>query len=500
MSDAPAPRVVMVALDAMEVTVLEHLVQAGTLPNIAKFIAAGARGEVRSDGETLHGSLWPTFASGTGPATHGLYFWTQWLQEEMGYGRNSHPLLAFEPFWARIADAGLPVTVIDTPYVPLVRHPEVVQVSGWGTHDEVESVAWPQGYGQTFRKRFGKHPLEFDTVEPQSAREKLALVRTLMKGTALRAAAFDQVLRDRPGPGFHSVLFGETHKAGHYLAAPQQLGDGLDNVTAFGRMLKPLDDAWPRLLDAAGPEAHVFLFALHGVVEQVDYSATLGMQLLALALGKQPEAGVPPADLLRRARNLLPASVHRAIWRRLPPRMRASRQGTLSSAGLDFERDPVFRVAHDGHLALRKNLRGRERDGRFAEEETEAAIEAVAELARQFRTVEGVPAFERMWRAGEAAGDGSRRERLPDALLLANPRVTSAARLIGPGGTELTTAEPEARNGIHNGRGFVFVRMPAGSTAKLRRTEIDNRDFAPSILDLFGIPAPVTSEGVTFFR
>ena len=69
MTETNAPRVVFVALDAMESVVFEHLLETGALPNISLFLKDSSKAEVTSEGDTLHGSLWPTFASGTGPAS-----------------------------------------------------------------------------------------------------------------------------------------------------------------------------------------------------------------------------------------------------------------------------------------------------------------------------------------------------------------------------------------------------------------------------------------------
>lgn len=500
MTDGAGSRVVVIALDSLDSSVFEQLLGSGALPNLARFARATKRATVRSDGDTLHGSVWPTFATGTCAGTHGVYFWTQWLEEEMGYVHNSHAAFGYEPFWGRIAAAGHPVTVIDVPYVPLTPHPNVVQVSDWGTHDDVKAGSWPPDYGSAFQKRFGKHPLEPDTGEPLSLKDKAAMVRTMRRGVALRSAALEQVLRDRPGAGFHLMVYGETHKAGHYLAAPEQLASDMDNVGAVRHMLEPLDQAWPRILDAAGPEATVMVIALHGMMEQVDYSGSLGNQVLAMALGKPAAVGVQKADLVRRLRDLLPLPVHRAVWRRLPRRFRASRLGSLSSAGIDFEQDALFRVVHDGHLALRKNVRGRERDGRFSNEESEGSLGRLADLAGEFTTVDGRPAFGPVWRPREAFGDRRRIHRLPDALLLANPEVTRATTLRGPDGVELTTTEPEVRNGFHTGRGFVYLRGGAGGTAEFAHTEIKNQDFAPSLLSLFGRTPPGHFEGSNFFQ
>lgn len=497
MVDSRAPRVVMVALDAMELPIFEHLLESGALPHLARFRREAAHATVRSDGATLHGSVWPTFATGESPAHHGVYFWTQWLQEEMGYAHNSHPSLNYEPFWGRIAAAGHPVTVVDAPYVPLARHPNAIQVSDWGTHDDVKPDSWPAGYAAIFRKRFGKHPLVPDTGEVLSPNDKLAMVRTMRRGIAMRSAALERLLRERPDGGFHLMVYGETHKAGHYLAAPQQLSEEMDNLGGYAHMLAALDEAWPRIEAAAGPEATLMVVALHGLLEHADYTESLAGQVLALALGHPAEVGVERADLLRKLRDRIPLPVHRAIWRRLPRRIRASRLGSRSSAAVDMEKDAVLRIVHDGHLALRKNLAGREREGRFSDEEAEAMLAKLEDFAAEFRTGEGYPAFEGVWRPREAFGEGPRLHRLPDALLLSNPNVKSARKLVGPHGVELTAQVPDVRNGLHNGRGFLFLRPGAGTTASVARAEIDNRDFAPSLLDRFGLAGG--GQGTSFF-
>ena len=480
------PRTVLVALDALESTVFEHLMESGALPNLARFARETQRAVIRSEGETLHGSIWPTFATGSGPGHHGIYFWTQWMEEEMRYVRNTDPSLSVEPFWHRIGESGVPLTVIDAPYMPLARQPGSLEISAWGVHDEMEPDSWPEGWWSTFQKRFGKNPLSFDTVEPQSAKDKLKMVNNMRQGVGMRARASIELLQERQGPGFFLFVFGETHKAGHYLAAPEQLDESLSNVTAFAKILEPLDAAWPAIVEAAGPDAHLLLFSLHGTVHQVDYSASLGSQVMALSLGKKATAAVASPDLLRRIRNLLPDSVHRAIWRRLPGRFRASRQGVLSSAGVDIENDPIFRVPHDGHVALRGNLEGRERDGKFEQADVDAALEKLDSLAAQFKTESGSTAFGELVRA-QTQFPGPRAHRLPDGLLLSNPTVSGANRIIGPDNVVLTNTEPEARNGIHNGRGFLMARPAEGSGVSVSRAEVQNQDFAPSLLGLFGL-------------
>ena len=180
-------RVLMVALDAMEISLFDKLLAAGELPNLGRYVRQSHRMGVTSEGQSLHGSVWPTFASGTKPGKHGVMFWTQWFEEEMAHQRNDDPRLHYEPFWAPIAEAGMRTIVVDVPYVPLVRHPGVMAVEGWGLHDEVRAKSWPDGLMGELNATFGKSPLSFDTVEPQSAADKLAMSRAMTVSTRRRA-------------------------------------------------------------------------------------------------------------------------------------------------------------------------------------------------------------------------------------------------------------------------------------------------------------------------
>jgi hypothetical protein len=335
-------------------------------------------------------------------------------------------------------------------------------------------------------------------VEPHSRAEKLQMMRAMRRGVLLRCRAASRLIKEQT-EGLTLIVFAETHKACHYLAMPEQLKPGLSNVDAFGRILEPFDEALPGLLEDAGPNAEVMLISLHGVLPQADYSATIATQVLALALGKAAqEPGMRP-DVVRRLRDLLPGSVHRAIWRRLPEGIRASRHGRLTTAGSDLAHDALLRLAHDGHLGIRVNLAGRERDGIVSQAEGEAALARLAELAAPLRTEDGTTAFDGLWRSSESA-PGPRSHRLPDALLLANLAVQRVSRVSGPNGVQLSARGPEARNGMHNGRGFCFFRPGAHSGTRLADSTIDNVDFAPTILELLRVSVPGHLQGTSAVR
>lgn len=476
-------RVLMVALDSLEITMLERFFAAGELPNLAAFAGQSERARVRSDGARLHGSVWPTFASGGGPGKHGIYFWTQWKAEDMAYTRNSDPAFDFDGFWSVLGPAGRRATVIDVPYVRPTDMPGIRIAAGWGLHDEMVAVSSPDGYMESIERRYGKHPLQFDVVEPLSGRDKLKMARDLRRGVHARAKLVRDLAASRESD-LVLVVFSELHKAMHYLAAPEELASGITNERAVRAILEPLDRAWPDILEAAGSECDVLLFALHGIHEQRPFDG-LGRQVLDVFAGREPVDDATQEDLLRRLRNMLPRQVHEAVWRRLPPALRARRHGHLQTAQSELAGERVFRVAHDGHPAFRVNLRGRERDGSVAPGDDARVLRELETLATGLTTPDGVPAFTGMWRSSEAPGP--RAHRLPDGILLTNPELKRVDELVGPEGLRLRTAATERRNGIHTSEGFLFARL---SDMKVTRAEVNALDFAPTVLELLGVERP----------
>ncbi len=243
------------------------------------------------------------------------------------------------------------------------------------------------------------------------------------------------------------------------------------------------------------PRSHVVLFALHGMLQPVDYGS-LGAPLLALALGRPAEVGVARPDLCGasashpRPRSTVPSGSG------FRPRA-CRRQGQQESATTESQR-PTIRVAHDGHFALRMNRIGRERDGIIGEEAGEAAIARLAELARGFRADNGTDAFEGVWRSSERA-PGPRSHRLPDAILLSNLQVPGTTSIVDDQGTRLVSTTQESRNGVHNSLGFCYFR-PATGAGATPASAFNNMDFAPGLLSLFGVPAPNELQGSSFLR
>jgi len=90
-------RVLMVALDGLDIGLLKRAFESGRLPNLHAFAEANSELVVHSDGERLEGTEWPTFTTGTGPGTHGHHWFYQWVAEDARFVPASDPQFAVEP-------------------------------------------------------------------------------------------------------------------------------------------------------------------------------------------------------------------------------------------------------------------------------------------------------------------------------------------------------------------------------------------------------------------
>jgi predicted AlkP superfamily phosphohydrolase/phosphomutase len=146
-------------------------------------------------------------------------------------------------------------------------------------------------------------------------------------------------------------------------------------------------------------------------------------------------------------------------------------------------------------VAIRLNLEGRERFGVVPADGTAAALADLWTEAGRYRTETGEPPFVDMVITTDVYS-GPRTGLLPDAMLLYNPHVSRTRELTRDDGLVMRLTSPESRNGIHTGEGFAFYR-PAGN-ASVKRDEVDNLDFAPTILERAGLTPPSRLQGSAF--
>jgi predicted AlkP superfamily phosphohydrolase/phosphomutase len=484
-----ASRMLLIALDALDVSLFRLAMAEGRIPNLTSFVGGGVEAEVHSAGEELEGSVWPSFASGLSAGSHGRHWNIQWFAEDNGFVLADDPRLAFEPFWKAALEAGKRVTVMDLPYAPTIGHPLEQTYNGWGVQDEMAEHAYPPSFRRQILKQHGRSLTRKDTLLVRTPEDRARLARRSKASSRQRTRLLQGLVEKRD---WDLLIFGygEMHRAGHHLAAPMDFGQGATNDTAMMNLLQPIDEAWPRIVAAAGEDCHIGIFALHGMHPRVSYGH-LTMPILARLWGR-PAPAPPPRDALRRIRDLLPQSVHEEIWLRLPANYRSSRIARAWRHRMDLQRDPAFMLEADCAVAYRLNVAGRERDGVVPPGEERTAAEEIWAELRRYRTPEGLPAFDALKMTSDRF-HGPRLHRLPDFTVTYAPEVRQVTALVRDDGFTIENTAPVSRNGVHTDRGFLYFR-PAGA-ATLRRDQLQTEDFAPTVLDLAGVTPPAGLEG-----
>src|SRR6185369_2755641 len=110
----------MVGIDAAEITLVSRWIEDGSLPNLRRLRDRGVFMPLKSTADWLVGSPWPSFYTGTPPREHGLYHYLMWRPELMRHERPTPQWMPLAPFWRDIARRGLRVAAVDVPlsYAP----------------------------------------------------------------------------------------------------------------------------------------------------------------------------------------------------------------------------------------------------------------------------------------------------------------------------------------------------------------------------------------------
>ncbi len=291
---SPNPPVIAIGLDAADPNRLETWMQRGDLPNLQRLRQQGAYGRLRSHvnygGKRVETSsterLWVMFGSGCRPDTTG--YWSP-VQFNAGDYRITHDTVngaydyrQYPPFWS--LGESRRVAVFDVPVSALAEQVNGVQILGWGGHaPHTPSHSLPDHLLPDLLQRYGKNPLLHQDYGNWWDTRYLERIQTgIAKSVQVRSQICQELLQQEKWDLLLTV-FGESHTAGHDLwhlhqanhplhprveqtnpqSAPELPDDPL--LTAF----QHIDRAIGEIVAAAGEDAQVVIFAVHGMGDNV---------------------------------------------------------------------------------------------------------------------------------------------------------------------------------------------------------------------------------------
>ncbi|MDQ2935826.1 MAG: alkaline phosphatase family protein, partial [Chloroflexota bacterium] len=136
-------RVMVVALDAADPTLVRELARAGEMPTMARLLREAAIVETRAPAGVFVSANWPTIFTATSPDRHRYLCWEEIRGGTYEHRLTSPSMVRGTPIWERLSEAGRRVAALDVPH-SLVGPVNGAVLVEWGCHDRHHTPAsWP---------------------------------------------------------------------------------------------------------------------------------------------------------------------------------------------------------------------------------------------------------------------------------------------------------------------------------------------------------------------
>src|SRR3954471_1900102 len=486
----PTPKLIVVGLDAATFDVIDPLVEAGDLPNLAGLLAGGARGSLRSTTHPLTPLAWTTMVSGVNAGKHGIWDFSE--RDASGYGlrlvNGSHSRAP--ALWTRLAHRR--VGIVNVPFTWPAPELNGFALAGIDAAAREDGMTSPRELIGELQSRFGRLLLDHTFPVDASGRLDLELVR---RACAQKVAIVDWLTERYEPELLFAVFMAADHV--HHLAWPDWEKRGRESDVAEAYRI--LDSSLGDLLRRAGDETNVLVVSDHGggsLRGVVNLNAWLAREGYLAYTQKGPSNGGGGAHKLFELRRKLPKEWRYSLKQRLPwLRERAYRLRPASV--VDWPHTRAFAYGIFGNIVL--NVAGRERSGVVQPgEEYERLRDELAERLLRLRSDDGeliVAAAHRR----EDLYEGPELERIPGLIVefrdYAWPgkgNLTERASSLAD--TITIRAHPDQRYaGGHRPDGIFVLSGPAARPGAELHAAI--ADVAPTVMYLMGEPVPAAFEG-----
>lgn len=507
----------LLGLDGATWDVIRPLAAAGRLPNLAAWMREGVAAPLASTVPPMSFPAWSSFATGTGPGTHGLFDFTQKVEGAYRLRFVNAGDRTGRTLFRRVSDAGGTVLALG---MPATWPPEPVRgllVPGFDAPVSVGSDAAASSDPALYREiaaRAGPWMTpdlaESSHDEGWHERAAAALPRRVARKLLFALEAL-RTLRARDGgrrPALVCVVFAESDTVAHHFWRDFDPSSPRHDPTASAlrrgalpAVYEALDAACGALREAMGEDALCAVLSDHGSGGASRRVVHLNRRLEECGLlVRRPPGAAPAFDAIaRRARDaalrLLPPGLAQALFRRA--RATAARlESAARFGGFDWRRTAAFSEEANTQPGVWLNLVGREARGRVVASDRERTARDVIEALRDWKLPGGDPVVARA-RLREEVYAGPFVARAPDVVvelasdagfglsLVPTPwsarGVGSVRTLEGP---ELAGGRGRGLNGVHRPDGILLATGPgAAALASVRRLE----DLAPACLRAAGL-------------
>lgn len=492
-------KLVLIGLDGGTFRVLRPLVDAGIMPNLARFLGEGASGTLMSTHPPVTCPAWPTMFTGVNPGRHSIFSFTC---RNAGRARpHTASLLEVRvpTLWELLGNAGYRVGVMNVPITFPAQSVNGFMVSGFPAPNGLPEVVWPREEYTKMVRQFPQFMVNWPGLgqRGRTESEKASLVESANAWLRARIQAFEYFL-NRHEIDFCFLVFEYADKVQHWfypLLDSMNGALGAREVSKVRSLLqdgyRDIDAALARLVERFGKDANYLVVSDHGfgpVARVVYLNHLLGLH--ELFTGRHIKALT--ARVASRAR--LP------LWLRAKMGMAQDepwhRLDTWKSPLTNFARTKAF-AGHQYEHSVYLNVAGRCPRGVVKQgTEYDSVRGKVISVLRQAKDPKtGKHIFEDVW-ASEEIYAGEHLQDAPDVIFELAPGYVVSAGIglsaVLEGGFLRDVRDSDA-SGYHRPDGIFIGYGPAfRHTQNVQATLLD---IVPTVLALMGVAPPAGIDG-----
>jgi predicted AlkP superfamily phosphohydrolase/phosphomutase len=488
----------VIGLDGGEWDVIDPMIQAGELPNLAQLKRDGMSGPLESITPPVSPPAWNSIQTGTNPGKHGIFDFSTFDEEYHRRSINSSDRSA-TPFWQILNDHGITTGLFKVPFTYPPDEVDGFIVTGFPTPDTVDDFATPPSVVD----RVGPVTDLFEDYSHQQAHDYGAFKRNLIQVAERQTELFLGLLRQYE-TNFSMTVYDGSDRIQHFFwkyfneSHPRYDPDS-PLVGAIEEYYKTVDHGIGRLLDEVGPDCDVVILSDHGfgplesdiyidewleaegfLSRQSEYSGKKVTEDVLATVFRAGWHAVSRANLEGIVKSIIPAS-----WYKFGSNLQEVHSDYI------WEETQAFFTTLSGQ-ALYINTKDQFSQGTVSQEQYDEVVESIRESLLSMRHPDtGERLVEEVIR-GDEEFDGWKVDTAPDLIVQTVPECTmkggSSESLLQP-----STQRGHDRSGDHRTDGMFIASGTSFEAGNIDGASV--LDIAPTLLYLHDAPTPTVMDG-----
>ena len=492
------PKVIVVSFDGGVWSNLLPLAKSGIMPNLNELLEKGFHSDFESTIPPVTPPAWTAFMTGCNPGKTGIFDFYQYEEGSYKPTLTTSKSIQVDTLWKMLSDKGLRVGIVDVPinYPP----PEVngFVVSGWERPTNKKVFTYPAELGDKLLEKFGDYPICLRTFDRQGTKD-IDFLNNLIKITKSVGDAALWLL-ETEHTDFFMVHFQTTDIIQHSFwneIATFDFNSSNPVLSKVWEFYKCLDQYLGQIKDRTSSDGMFFLVSDHGfgpVKRRLATNVWLmenGYLKLRKDFGTQIKSKVSSTAI--KMVNKVDALA------RLKTRIKQKREENMEQRVIvpraavdpvDYKETMAFSGIGTVYGSIQLNLIGREPEGIIPVTEAEALKKELSEkLIRLKDPLNGEPFIKAVYKKEEIF-QGNALNKIPDLIVIPHKGFYLFS---GTNEKQLFHEASSLSVGNHLSEGIIAVFGKEVKILNLDSPKII--DFAPTILEIFGIKAPGHLDG-----